>query len=53
MRYRYERIGGILWRVDQITNQRCRVVGKIDDCTPLKSPSMSTSLSTSVSARGN
>jgi divalent metal cation (Fe/Co/Zn/Cd) transporter len=49
MRYRYERLGGILWRVDQITNQRCRVLGSAVDCAPLQSTSTSTSKSTSTS----
>ena len=48
-RFRYERIGGILWRIDEFTGQRCRVVGKAVDCAPLASVSTSTSTSTSVS----
>ena len=54
-RYRYEKLGGIMWRVDQISGQRCRVIHGNINCTPLKTGSMSTSTSlstsTSVSAR--
>lgn len=49
MRYRYEEIGGVLWRVDQVTDQRCRVLRKRSDCSLPKSNSTSTSLSSSVS----
>jgi hypothetical protein len=49
MRYRYEKIGGVLWRVDQISDQRCRVLRTRIDCSLPKSVSTSTSLSTSTS----
>ena len=49
VRYRYERLGGILWRVDQLTNQRCRVIGDNVDCNPPSSVSTSTSTSLSTS----
>ena len=49
VRYRYEQIGGMLWRVDQLTGQHCRVVRKGVDCGPLRSVSTSTSTSVSVS----
>ncbi|HYL28267.1 MAG TPA: hypothetical protein VEW74_10575 [Candidatus Nitrosotalea sp.] len=51
VRYRYEKLDGVTWRVDQLTNQRCRVVGKAVDCGPpaSASTSTSTSLSTSIS----
>jgi hypothetical protein len=48
-RYRYETIGGVQWRIDEITNRRCRVVGQSVDCSPPKSTSVSTSTSTSTS----
>ena len=48
-RFRYETIGGIRWRVDEFTGQRCRVVGKAVECAPPASVSTSTSTSVSVS----
>lgn len=48
-RFRYETIGGIMWRVDEFTGQRCRVIGKSVNCTPPASVSTSTSTSLSVS----
>lgn len=51
MRYRYEELGGILWRVDQITNQRCRVIAQGAACVRWlpRSTSISRSISTSTS----
>lgn len=55
IRYRYETIGGIRWRVDQITDQRCRVLETGVMCGPdlstsvSQSPSKSKSKSKSVS----
>lgn len=51
VRYRYERLDGVTYRIDQLTNQRCRVVGNAVDCSPPVSisTSTSTSLSTSIS----
>lgn len=57
IRYRYEAIGGVLWRIDQITDQRCRVaVGGVDCILPpsnsiSKSRSVSTSTSTSIAVK--
>ena len=48
-RFRYETIGGIRWRVDEFTGQRCRVIGKFVNCAPPASASTSTSTSLSVS----
>jgi hypothetical protein len=55
MRYRYEKIGGALWRIDQVTNQRCRIASKGAACAApasstsiSKSPSISISTSTSL-----
>jgi hypothetical protein len=55
MRYRYENLGGILWRVDQVTNQRCRVssYGLVCSLPNSTSPSTSTSTSTSLSPGGS
>lgn len=49
MRYRYERIDGIVWRVDELTNQRCPVIRGRIYCSNSHSTSVSPSLSTSVS----
>ncbi len=49
VRYRYERLGGVTWRIDQLTNQRCRMTPQGPDCAPDLSTSTSTSLSTSTS----
>lgn len=48
-RFRYETIGGILWRVDEFTGQRCRVIGRSVNCAQPASVSTSTSTSLSVS----
>lgn len=49
IRYRYEAIGGVLWRIDQITDQRCRVAAGGADCIFPSSASISKSRSTSTS----
>lgn len=49
MRYRYEEIGGVMWRVDQITSQRCRVLPHGVLCGAPASTSISNSISTSTS----
>ena len=51
MRYRYEELGGVLWRIDQLTNQRCRVIAAGSSCVVVlpKSTSVSKSISTSTS----
>jgi hypothetical protein len=49
VRFRYESISGKLWRVDEFTGQRCRVLARGADCAPLTSLSTSTSVSVSVS----
>ena len=49
VRYRYEQISGALWRVDEISGQRCIVAAPYKPCLPPKSPSQSTSTSASLS----
>jgi hypothetical protein len=53
MRYRYETLGGTLWRVDQLTSERCRVGKSGVICAVPKSASTSTSMSTSTSTSLN
>jgi len=48
-RYRYENLGGILWRVDTLSGERCRIIRDAAQCGPIKSKSTSTSVSLSTS----
>lgn len=49
IRYRYEEIGGALWRVDEFTSQRCVVAAPYTPCLLPNSTSLSTSTSSSSS----
>lgn len=54
LRYQYVERQGVVWRVDRITHQRCRLVNGHADClarTPSSSLSTSVSTSTSTSTR--
>jgi len=61
-RYQYVLDSGVVWRIDRITHQVCRVVNGNVDCTPPShsrststslSPSISTSLSKTVGRPGH
>jgi len=47
-RYDYIEAGGVQWRIDRLTKEKCHVVNGNYDCSPLP-PSTSTSTSTSIS----
>ena len=49
MRYRYEQVGGALWRVDEFSGARCVVAAPYRPCLVPKSTSLSTSTSASLS----
>ena len=48
-RYDYIEAGGVQWRIDRLTNEKCHLVNGSYDCAALP-PSTSTSTSTSTSA---
>jgi hypothetical protein len=48
-RYQYVETGGVQWRLDRLTSEKCHLVDGSYDCSPLP-PSTSTSTSTSTSA---
>lgn len=49
IRYRYEQVGGVLWRVDELGGARCVVGAPYTPCLAPKSTSLSTSTSASLS----
>jgi hypothetical protein len=48
-RYEYLSSGSMVYRIDRITHQVCRVVNGLIDCAPREKKSPSTSTSTSLS----